>query len=97
MYKVIYKFYDIEDKNKHVYNVGEIFPYDGRKISKNRIEELSSEKNKIGKPLIEFINDNSDTIVDNSNDNDKLDTNNDDLILPKKDENNNVNNTNSKK
>lgn len=56
MYKVIYdKFYDMKDKTKHVYQKGDIFPFDDRKISVKRIEELSTKNNKIGVPLIEEI------------------------------------------
>lgn len=56
MYRVIYdEFYDMKDKTKHVYTKGDIFPFDNRKISAKRIEELSTENNKIGVPLIEKI------------------------------------------
>lgn len=56
MYKVIYKeFYDMKDKTKHVYRKGDIFPFDGRKIPQKRIEELSTESNKIGVPLIKKV------------------------------------------
>lgn len=56
MYIVIYdEFYDMKDKTKHVYKKGDIFPFDNRKISQKRIEELSTENNKIGIPLIEEI------------------------------------------
>ncbi len=56
MYTVIYKeFYDMKDKSKHVYTKGDVFPFDGRKISPKRIEELSTENNKIGVPLIQKI------------------------------------------
>ena len=55
MYRVVHIFYDMEDKNKHVYRVNDIFPHDGRKISKKRLEELASTKNKIGEVLIELV------------------------------------------
>lgn len=55
MYRVVHIFYDMEDKNKHVYRVNDIFPHDGRKISKKRLEELTSTKNKIGEVLIELV------------------------------------------
>lgn len=56
MYKVIYdKFYDMKDKTKHVYKKGDKFPFDDRKISAKRIEELSTSNNKIGVPLIKKI------------------------------------------
>lgn len=56
MYRVIYdEFYDMKDKSKHVYKKGDVFPFDERKIFQKRIEELSTENNKIGVPLIEEI------------------------------------------
>lgn len=56
MYKVIYnEFYDMKDKTKHVYHRDDIFPFDDRKISAKRIEELSTENNKIGVPLIKEV------------------------------------------
>lgn len=53
MYKVVYKFIDLKD-NKHLYNVGDEYPRDGAKADKSRIDELKSEKNKIGVPLIKY-------------------------------------------
>lgn len=47
-YVVISKFRDLQD-NERIYEVGE--EYQGKK-TKARIAELSSEKNKIGIPLI---------------------------------------------
>lgn len=54
MYKVIRSFADLQDKNR-VYNTGDIFPRDGLKVSKERIAELLSSKNRIHEPLIEEI------------------------------------------
>lgn len=54
MYKVIRSFSDLQDKNR-VYNTGDIFPRDGLKVSKERIAELLSSKNRIREPLIEEI------------------------------------------
>lgn len=51
MYKVIEEFVDLKDNN-HVYNVGDKFPYDGRVISEERINELSGSDNKRKMPLI---------------------------------------------
>lgn len=51
MYKVIVPFSDLQDNN-HVYNVNDVYPRKGVKPSEERIEELASDKNKIGKPLI---------------------------------------------
>lgn len=52
MYKVVYKFKDLQD-NDYVYEVGTIYPRDGYKPTEERIAELASQKNKIGKVLIE--------------------------------------------
>lgn len=54
MYKVVYKFKDLSD-DEHVYNVDDIFPREGHEVSFARIRELASDKNKIGKPLIEEV------------------------------------------
>lgn len=51
MYKAIHFFTDLQDFN-HPYNVGDIFPRDGLKVSKERLIELSGSNNKQGKPLI---------------------------------------------
>ena len=51
MYKVIYKFADLQDKN-HVYEVGDVFPREGKEVTDERIAELASVNNKIGKTLI---------------------------------------------
>ncbi len=55
-YKVIYPFKDLEDNN-YIYKINDKFPFDDKEISKKRIKELSSTKNKIGKRLIEEIED----------------------------------------
>ncbi|AHN23272.1 hypothetical protein [Lysinibacillus varians] len=52
-YKVIYMFRDLKD-NDHIYKVGDKYPRKGR-VTKARIDELSSTDNKIGIPLIEEI------------------------------------------
>lgn len=52
-YKVILQFRDLLDDN-HIYNVGDKYPFKGRS-TKNRINELKSNNNKIGVPLIEEI------------------------------------------
>lgn len=51
MYKVISYFTDLQDFN-HPYKVGDEFPRLGLKVSDKRLEELASNKNKQGKPLI---------------------------------------------
>ena len=50
-YKVITQFKDLQDKNR-IYEVGDTFPATKRKVSKERLDELSGDSNKIGKPLI---------------------------------------------
>jgi len=50
-YKVIRKFKDLQDSN-YIYNVGDTYPRKGKRPKKERIEELLSSNNKVGKPLI---------------------------------------------
>lgn len=60
MCKVIKKFTDLQDGN-HVYNVGDVYPREGYTPSEERIEELASDKNRQGVPLIEVP---ASTVVD---------------------------------
>ncbi|WP_239705194.1 hypothetical protein [Mammaliicoccus sp. R-M63] len=54
-YEVLQKFIDLQDKKK-VYNVGDSFPKPAnKKVTEERINELSSENNKRGKALIKEI------------------------------------------
>lgn len=53
MYKVIKYFTDLQDDN-HPYNVGDDYPREGLKVTKERIEELSSDRNRRKVPLIEL-------------------------------------------
>lgn len=54
-YIVVYKAWkDMEDEN-HLYKKGDIYPREGLKPTKKRINELSSKKNKIGEVLIEAV------------------------------------------
>ena len=55
-YKVIHRFADLQDFN-HLYNVGDLFPRIGMKVSQSRIDELASGKNKLKTPLIEIEKD----------------------------------------
>lgn len=55
-YRVIHFFTDLQDSN-HPYNVGDVFPRIGMKVKEDRLKELSCDKNKQGKPLIEKIDD----------------------------------------
>ena len=54
MYKVIKSFTDLQDNN-YAYSVGDTFPHDGVEVDAERIAELSSDKNRLGVPLIEEI------------------------------------------
>ena len=54
MYRVIHKFYDLK-YNNHAYSVGDTFPHNGVEVDSERIAELSSDKNRLGVPLIEAI------------------------------------------
>lgn len=57
-YKVIYKFKDLKDNN-YIYDPNvenrSIYPREGLTPTKKRINELASDKNKIGKVLIQKI------------------------------------------
>lgn len=51
-YMVIEDFKDLRDKG-YIYIKGDLYPREGNKdVTKERIEELSTNKNKRGKPLI---------------------------------------------
>lgn len=52
MYKVIRSFRDLTDRG-YLYNVGDVFPRDGVKVTKERLAELASTKNKAKRILIE--------------------------------------------
>lgn len=54
MYKVIRFFTDLQD-NAHAYNVGDEFPHKGITVSPERLNELSTGKNRRGTPLIEEV------------------------------------------
>lgn len=50
-YKVIHYFTDLQDFN-HPYNVGDIFPRKGLKVTDERLKELAGKNNKQGTALI---------------------------------------------
>ena len=56
MYKVLAYFTDLQDNN-HPYNEGDIFPRDGLSVSENRLQELSSTRNRRKIKLIELVED----------------------------------------
>lgn len=53
-YKVIKYFTDLQD-NDHEYNVGDLFPRDGKEVSEERLTELSTKNNRQSKALIERV------------------------------------------
>ena len=53
MYRVINPFKDLEEN--HLYKTGDKFPFDDKEILDERIASLLSNKNKVGKPLIEKV------------------------------------------
>lgn len=53
-YKVIHPFFDLQDKERHTYKVGDPFPYKGE-VSEERVAELTGNKNKLGEPVIELV------------------------------------------
>lgn len=54
MYKVVKYFTDLKDGN-HAYKVGEVYPRQGVEPTQARIEELASNKNRQGVPLIAIV------------------------------------------
>ena len=54
MYKVIKSFTDLQGNN-YAYYVGDTFPHNGVDVGAERIAELASDKNRLGVPLIEAI------------------------------------------
>ncbi|MBF0773282.1 Rho termination protein [Mammaliicoccus sciuri] len=53
-YKVINYFTDLQDDN-HEYNVGDVFPRSGKRVSEERLTELSNTSNRQKKALIERV------------------------------------------
>ena len=56
MYKVLADFADMHDIG-HLYRAGDAFPRDGAEVDAVRIRELSSNINRRGLPLIEWVSD----------------------------------------
>lgn len=54
MYRAIKSFRDLQDNN-YLYQAGDIFPRKGMEVSVERIEELSTDKNRRGEPMIEVV------------------------------------------
>ena len=53
MHRVIKAFTDL--KHNHAYAVGDLFPHNGIYVDADRIAELGSDRNRMGVPLIEEI------------------------------------------
>lgn len=56
MYRVIVYFEDLQD-NRQPYNVGDVFPKGDKKVTKKRLNELATDKNRRHIPLIEKVED----------------------------------------
>lgn len=56
MYKAIINFTDLQDR-KHTYSAGDVYPRKGYTPTEGRIKELAGANNKLGKPVIEYIED----------------------------------------
>lgn len=54
MYEVVVRFRDLQDGG-HIYNVGDEFPHDGKRVTKKRLAELSGKNNRRGVQLIKEI------------------------------------------
>lgn len=52
MYKAIRSFRDLQDKG-YCYRVGDVFPREGKTVTKERLAELASTNNKARQALIE--------------------------------------------
>ena len=66
MFRVIEYFEDLQDNNRP-YNVGDIFPYDNREISTERLTELSTAQNRRKIPLIKEVEQAPETVVKKNN------------------------------
>lgn len=54
MYTVVHTFRDLQDSD-YTYHEGDIYPREGVKATKKRIEELKGNKNRIGVSLIKAV------------------------------------------
>lgn len=60
-YLVVYKAFKDSEDNNYIYKKGDIYPREGLEPTKKRIKELASGKNKIGKILIQKIEESTET------------------------------------
>lgn len=63
MYRVIVPFIDLQD-GERPYNVGDVYPCDGKKVSEARIEQLASQKNRRKTALIEYVEEKPQEVVE---------------------------------
>lgn len=56
IFKVIKAFKDLQDSNL-IYNVGDVFPREGKEVSRERLNDLSTDNNLQKQPVIEGIED----------------------------------------
>lgn len=61
MYKAIVNFTDLQD-NGRAYKAGDVYPREGYTPTDKRIAELSGTANKLSKPVIEYIEDEPETV-----------------------------------
>ena len=61
MFKVIFEFSDLKHK-KHIYRVGDEYPYSGYSVTEERLNELLTCKNRLRTPLIELVEDKSEKL-----------------------------------
>lgn len=53
-YRVVVKFKDLQDGG-YFYKAGDMFPRAGKRVSKKRLNELSTDENRRKMPLIEEV------------------------------------------
>ncbi|WP_426429071.1 Rho termination factor N-terminal domain-containing protein [Staphylococcus equorum] len=56
IFKAIRAFKDLQDSNR-IYNVGDVFPREGKEVSRERLTDLSTDNNLQKQPVIEGIED----------------------------------------
>lgn len=70
MYRVVAIFADLQDR-EHVYYPGDAFPRDGAEVSEERLRELSTANNRLGKPLIEKVEKKVEAPIEDAKDEEK--------------------------
>ncbi len=70
---VLHRFADMQDVTEtksgavpYIYEIGDEYPRSGKKVSKNRLEELAGSLNRVGYPLIECVKEESEDNVQRS-------------------------------